>query len=177
MCVCWDFIQIWFDNKMFSSQWDNDNQHFVYIIFSWYLLGIITRQGFLFSCSCMNRCTCPSWTTYFTWCDTYHVEMLVLILPLSQLGSVCSVIPHYSDDTWASCIKSWQLDSLFHSLFRLTIKKTLKLCITSSMLEEPISDWQFSSQSNYLIWQCKHHLSMAFSHKVLVMLFICCYIE
>ena len=58
MCVCWDFIQIWFDNKMLSSQWDNDNQHFVYIIFSWYLLGIITRQGFLFSCSCMNRCTC-----------------------------------------------------------------------------------------------------------------------
>ena len=57
-CVCCDFIQIWFDNKMLSSQWDNDNQHFAYIIFSWYLLGIITRQGFLFSCSCMNRCTC-----------------------------------------------------------------------------------------------------------------------
>ena len=54
----WDFIQIWYDNKMLSSQWDNDNQHFVYIIISWYLLGIITRQGFLFSCSCMNRCTC-----------------------------------------------------------------------------------------------------------------------
>ena len=54
----WDFIQIWYDNKMLSSQWDNDNQHFVYIIVSWYLLGIITRQGFLFSCSCMNRCTC-----------------------------------------------------------------------------------------------------------------------
>ena len=57
---CWDFIQIWYDNKMLSSQWDNDNQHFVYIIVSWYLLGIITRQGFLFSCSCMNRCTCWS---------------------------------------------------------------------------------------------------------------------
>ena len=55
---CWDFIQIWYDNKMLSSQWDNDNQHFVYIIVSWYLLGIITYQGFLFSCSCMNRCTC-----------------------------------------------------------------------------------------------------------------------
>ena len=55
---CWDFIQIWYDNKMLSVQWDNDNQHFVYIIVSWYLLGIITRQGFLFSCSCMNRCTC-----------------------------------------------------------------------------------------------------------------------
>ena len=55
---CWDLIQIWQDNKMLSSQWDNDNQHFVYIIISWYLLGIITRQGFLFSCSCMNRCTC-----------------------------------------------------------------------------------------------------------------------
>ena len=55
---CWDFIQIWYDNKMLSSQWDNYNQHFVYIIISWYLLGIITRQGFLFSCSCMNRCTC-----------------------------------------------------------------------------------------------------------------------
>ena len=55
---CWDFIQIWYDNKMLSSQWDNNNQHFVYIIVSWYLLGIITCQGFLFSCSCMNRCTC-----------------------------------------------------------------------------------------------------------------------
>ena len=55
---CWDFIQIWYDNKMLSSQWDTDNQHFVYIIVSWYLLGIITRQGFLLSCSCMNRCTC-----------------------------------------------------------------------------------------------------------------------
>ena len=54
----WDFIQVRYDNKMLSSQWDNDNQHFVYIIISWYLLGIITRQGFLFSCSCMNRCTC-----------------------------------------------------------------------------------------------------------------------
>ena len=43
---------------MLSSQWDNDNQHFAYIIVSWYLLGIITRQGFLFSCFCMNRCTC-----------------------------------------------------------------------------------------------------------------------
>ena len=55
---CWDFIQIWYDNKMLSSQWDNDNQHLVYIIVCWYLLKIITRQGFLFSCSCMNRCTC-----------------------------------------------------------------------------------------------------------------------
>ena len=57
---CWDFIQICYDKKMLSSQWDNDNQHFVYIIVSWYLRGIITRQGFLFSCSCMNRCTCLS---------------------------------------------------------------------------------------------------------------------
>ena len=56
---CWGFIQIWYDNKMLSSQWDNNNQHFVYIIVGWFLLGIITCQGFLFSCSCMNRCTCP----------------------------------------------------------------------------------------------------------------------
>ena len=55
---CWDFIQIWYDNKMLSYQWDDNNQNFVYIIVSWYLLGIISRQGFLFSCSCMNRCTC-----------------------------------------------------------------------------------------------------------------------
>ena len=61
---CWDFIQIWYDNKMLSSQWDNVNQHFVYIIVSWYLLGIITCQGFLFSCSCMNRCTCVHLLTY-----------------------------------------------------------------------------------------------------------------
>ena len=58
---CWDFIQIWYDNKMLSSQWDNNNQHFVYIIVSWFLVGIITCQGFLFSCSCMNRCTCIIW--------------------------------------------------------------------------------------------------------------------
>ena len=50
---------------MLSSQWDNDNQHFVYIIVSWYLLGIITRQGFLFSCSCMNRCTCCSFQAVY----------------------------------------------------------------------------------------------------------------
>ena len=55
---CWDFMEIWYDNKTLSSQWDDNNQHFVYIIVSWYLLGIITCQGFLFSCSCMNRCTC-----------------------------------------------------------------------------------------------------------------------
>ena len=57
----WDFIQIWYDNKMLSSQWDNNNQHFVHIIVSWFLLGIITCQGFLFSCSCMNMCTCMFW--------------------------------------------------------------------------------------------------------------------
>ena len=57
---CSGFIQIWYDHKMLSSQWDNDNQHFVYIIVSWHLLGIITRQGFLFSCSCMNKCTCSA---------------------------------------------------------------------------------------------------------------------
>ena len=52
---CWDFIQIWYDNKMLSSQWDNDNHQFVYIIVSSYLLGIITCRGFLFSCSCMKE--------------------------------------------------------------------------------------------------------------------------
>ena len=56
---CWNFIQIWFDNKMPSSQWDiNNNQHFVSITVGWYLLGIIARQGFLFTCSCINRCIC-----------------------------------------------------------------------------------------------------------------------
>ena len=50
--------QNWPPVKMLSSQWDNNNRHFVYIIVSWYLLRIITCQGFLFSCSCMNRCTC-----------------------------------------------------------------------------------------------------------------------
>ena len=65
---CWHFIQIWYDNKMLSSQWDI-NQHFVYIIASWYLLGIITRQGFLCSCSCMKRCACtnihPLWLEWY----------------------------------------------------------------------------------------------------------------
>ena len=69
---CWYFIQIWYDNKMLSSQWDNDNQHFVYIIVSWYLLGIITRQGFLFSCSCMNRCTCCYCLCYFLYYHLYY---------------------------------------------------------------------------------------------------------
>ena len=55
---CWDFKQIWYNNKMLSSQWDNNNQHFVYIIVSCFLLGIITCQDFLISCSCMNRCIC-----------------------------------------------------------------------------------------------------------------------
>ena len=65
---CWDFIQIWYDNKMLSSQWDNNNQHFVYIIVSCFLLGIITCQGFLFSCSFMNRCTCQHLDyNSFTW--------------------------------------------------------------------------------------------------------------
>ena len=34
--------------KMLSSQRNNTNQHSLYIIAIWYLLGIITRQGFLF---------------------------------------------------------------------------------------------------------------------------------
>ena len=63
---CWDFIQIWYDNKILSSQWDGNNQHFVYIIVSCFLLGIITCQGFLFSCSCMNRCTCFLCASFFS---------------------------------------------------------------------------------------------------------------
>ena len=65
LIICWDTKPIWCDNKMLSSQWDNNNQHFVYIIVSWYLLGIITHQGFLFSCSCMNRCTCVHFEVMF----------------------------------------------------------------------------------------------------------------
>ena len=34
--------------KMLSSQWNNNNQHSLNIIVIWYLLEIITRQGFLF---------------------------------------------------------------------------------------------------------------------------------
>ena len=83
----WDFIQIWYDNKMLSSQWDNDNQHFVYIIVSWYLLGVITHQGFLFSCSCMNRCTCMychkdimilTPKTAVKWSPRDHIQMIAL---------------------------------------------------------------------------------------------------
>ena len=76
---CWNFIQIWYDNKMLSSQWDNDNQHFAYIIVIWYLLGMITRQGFLFSCSCMNRCTC---------CYTKQVLELMQMHPKERLRRV-----------------------------------------------------------------------------------------
>ena len=91
---CWDFIQIWYDNKMLSSQWDNDNQHFVYIIVSWYLLGIITRQGFLFSCSCMNRCTCASVT-----CVYRHG----LASTLRTWGSPTSPV-----SVWCHCRCRWQ---------------------------------------------------------------------
>ena len=81
---CWDFIQIWHDNKMLSSQWDNDNQHLVYIIVSWYLLGIITHQGFLFSCSCMNRCICLIWYNdkncrFTAICDLFSHGMLMKV--------------------------------------------------------------------------------------------------
>ena len=79
---CWDFIQIWYDNKMLSSQWNNDNQHFVYIIVSWYLLGIISRQGFLFSCSCMNRCTC-----LFLQCDYVATSIHLSITFVYSLGT------------------------------------------------------------------------------------------
>ena len=71
-------LHIWYDNKMLSSQWDNNNQYFVYIIVSWYLLGIITRQGFFFSCSCMNRCTCP----YIERCGFYSQVKIKKLLDL-----------------------------------------------------------------------------------------------
>ena len=82
---CWDFIHIWY-NKMLSSQWDNDNQHFVYIIVSWYFLGIITRQGFLFSCSCMNKCTCYYYYYYYCYC---RLENKSTLLTISRLWRYC----------------------------------------------------------------------------------------
>ena len=81
---CWDFIQIWFDNKMLSSQWDNNNQHFVYIIVSRYLLGIITHQGFLFSCSCMNMWTC----TFYTHFPIFFISDTILALLYAELLEV-----------------------------------------------------------------------------------------
>ena len=95
---CWDFIQIWYDNKMISSQWDNDNQHFEYIIVSWYLLEIITRQGFLFSCSCMNRCTCLLWNVFHTRahldCTPTHPNHHLFCM-FMQLWSSCLLISIY----------------------------------------------------------------------------------
>ena len=79
---CWDFIQIWYDNKMLSSQWDNNTgiQHFVYTVVSWYLLGIISRQGFLFLCSCMNKCTC----SFFAFVFVFIICRADLRFPPSQ---------------------------------------------------------------------------------------------
>ena len=87
---CWDFIQIWYDNKMLSSQWDNDNQHFVHSIVSWYLLGIITRQGFLFSCSCMNSFVYTSGQ-----CRRWRSRMGVKIMA-GSLFVHCKIVYFYS---------------------------------------------------------------------------------
>ena len=99
---CCHFIQIWDGNKMLSSQWDNNNQHFVYIIVSWYLLGIITRQGFFFSCSCMNRCTCihSHWwnnlpTQTYSQCPCaaqttkFSKNTLYLYITIHKMHSIC----------------------------------------------------------------------------------------
>ena len=82
---CWDFIQFWYDNKMLSSQWDNDNQHFVYIIVRWYLLGIITCQGFLFSCSCMHRCTCHTLGSTFCWVMKSEIEIRLFNITIADM--------------------------------------------------------------------------------------------
>ena len=82
---CWDFIQIWYDNKMLSSQWDDNNQHFVYIIVSWCLLGIITRQGFLFPCSCMNRCRS---TCLFVWNFVCKLRLTFRLIGVSFLSHI-----------------------------------------------------------------------------------------
>ena len=86
-------MQIWYDSKMLSSQWDSNNQHFVYVIVSWFLLGIITRQGFLFPCSCMNRCTCCLKYNDFK-CIDYHTSQPggnVPPFPKTKSAVVCNL--------------------------------------------------------------------------------------
>ena len=88
---------------LLSSQWDNDNQHFVYIIVSWYLLGIITCQGFLFSCSCMNRCTC--FTSYtFPWKIT--VQLLKQTTMETQNWVYFALLCLYFDNLVQDCSNS-----------------------------------------------------------------------
>ena len=117
---CWDFIQIWYDNKMLSSQWDNNNQHFVYIIASWYLPGIITSQGFLFSCSCMNRCTCffsgilligPMGTNF----NEISIEIYIysfkkMLLNISSAKDIREVLPHTKYKGACVIMDQWDWD-------------------------------------------------------------------
>ena len=118
---CWGFIQIWYDNKMLSSQWDNNNQHFVYIIVSWFLLGIITCQGFLFSCSCMNRCICIYWAAknYVTLLQRYIIFKISDSMDLSlsrhylmsavflHLESVTTNVTSPYDNNVAVHLRTW----------------------------------------------------------------------
>ena len=84
---------MWFHNKMLSSQWDNDNQHFVYIIFNWYFLGIITRQGFFYPCSCRNRCTCLSWKAIMRFSSLAETAMCIWVSKLNFIVSCHGLSP------------------------------------------------------------------------------------
>ena len=133
---CWDFIQIWYDNKILSSQWDNDNQHFVFIIVSWYLLGIITRQGFLFSCSCMNRCTCGIIKQNSIGYNTI-THTTIISSPLAHEQKFLAISqPHWGDVRSGSwCLKSQETGLFSQQLLQANNKEMVK---TSPILERGI---------------------------------------
>ena len=78
-----------------------------------------------------------------TWC-TFRRKLLAILIVLHITEVVCEneshkhkVCSHYTDATWASTrLNHRQLDCLYINLFRLTIKKPTKLCITGLKIGE-----------------------------------------
>ena len=141
---CRDFIQIWYDNKMLSSQWDNDNQHFVYIIVSWFLLGIITCQGFLFPCSCMNRCTCSTvslsrWFPLSTWHSQLHLDVSAYqFLRLAAPGNTECWERHLAGEIGSTGVRLVSSDhGLFHDRRRALVLINPYISLIGSLETKP----------------------------------------
>ena len=58
-------------------------------------------------------------------------------------------------------LKSLQHNNLFNSLFRLTAKKTLKLCIPGPLWGESTGDWWIPLRKGQ---QCRKHIPMSWCH-------------
>ena len=141
---------------MLSSQWDNDNQHFVYIIVSWYLLEIITRQGFLFSCSCMNRCTCNNLAmTSPYWCPPSRLCLLLSESYFSCDAVYCSGGENCNEQHRQDLVCLYErITRAPRSADEITIPKSSKSNITpvpgwNELLEEPYNE----ARDAYLAWR------------------------